>query len=400
MNRETKLRAILQNAPVGLVEIDEHGSIIEYNLVAAQLLSRISQMTPEPGKSLYQMLTVAGISLGERIKRSKACPGLIVSNEMFTLNRAENEDWFFVLTATRMFEGCIIVSIEDVTSRLREEKALQQAEQDKAVAQGKYELASEVLHDIGNAVVGFGSYLTRISRALEQDNSTALANVVVFLKERKEAITAAVGLQKSIALINLIEGVGKVLSSSHVEIKTSVTEQLQIITHIQEILTIQRQYVNGQPIHERKLVNLREIIYDCRSMLLSNLEKKGISLVISAPDQVTIKGDRTKLMQVLLNIFKNSIEAIDECAPAKRIDVRLELSQEKIWLKVKDTGSGFPQEKGETFFKRGFTTKEKGTGLGLYSCRSIVESHGGTITLHSAGIGQGSTVVVQFQNLI
>ena len=79
-------------------------------------------------------------------------------------------------------------------------------------------------------------------------------------------------------------------------------------------------------VHQRKPVNLESLINDCRSMLFASIDKKGIKVKINIkPGNYTIKGDHTKLMQVVLNILKNSIEAIDLNAEEKTIETRVEL---------------------------------------------------------------------------
>ena len=66
-------------------------------------------------------------------------------------------------------------------------------------------------------------------------------------------------------------------------------------------------------------------------------------------------------------------------------------------LKVKDSGHGFDKQKAEQFFKRGFTTKSTGAGMGLYNCKAIVESHEGTIEITSEGEGKGAITTIGFK---
>jgi PAS domain S-box-containing protein len=101
--------------------------------------------------------------------------------------------------------------------------------------------------------------------------------------------------------------------------------------------------------------------------------------------------DAQQLHQVLLNLFKNSLEAMPrggELAVATRVkDGQAEIS-------ISDTGEGMDPNVKAKIFQPYFTTKEKGTGLGLAICRNIVEEHGGCIFADSAP-GQGSTFTIQ-----
>jgi PAS domain S-box-containing protein len=284
------------------------------------------------------------------------------------------------------------------------EQLIQQKEQEmeKAIAQGKFEIASEVLHDIGNALVGFGSYLNRINRALEKDNLETIKNLGVFLTNQQAAIATSIGADKANALVAITSGIVKTQATNKDEINASVKELLHIVSHIQEILNIQRQFVRShEGVHERKPVDLAKIIDDCRSMLFASLDKKGIALKIGiGAGKHIVKGDHTKLMQVMLNILKNSVEAIDYEAADKKITIKLATVDDVTELRIEDNGQGFSAETGDHLFERGFTTKKSGTGLGLYNCKSIIESHTGSFEINSAGAGMGSVSVIRFMNTL
>ncbi|HWZ04796.1 MAG TPA: PAS domain-containing sensor histidine kinase [Mucilaginibacter sp.] len=271
-------------------------------------------------------------------------------------------------------------------------------ELEKAIAQGKFEIASEFLHDIGNAMVGLGSHLNRINRVVDQNNLSNLKSLTLFLKTNQTAIASAIGEPKATALISVTEGFESTQLDNASEIHRSITELLNIITHIQEILNIQRQLVRGHKgAHERKPVNLENILYDCKSMLFANIDKKGIQFNINIlPGSYTIKGDHTKLMQVILNILKNSIEAINMDAPEKSITINMQNTGGAIELIIADNGQGFDVQTAELFFVRGFTTKKNGTGLGLYNIRTIIESHSGSFEISSEGPGCGAVSSIRF----
>jgi PAS domain S-box-containing protein len=287
---------------------------------------------------------------------------------------------------------------EDLKALNRQIERQKEQEMEKAIAQGKFEIASEFLHDIGNAMVGLGSHLNRINSVVDQNNISNIKSLTVFLKTHQAALAEAIGAQKAGALVSITEGIESAQSDNTAEIHKSITELLNIITHIQEILNIQRQLVRGHKgVHERKPVNLENIIYDCRSMLFANIDKKGIHFTINIqPGAYTIKGDHTKLMQVILNILKNSIEAIGPDAAEKSISINMHNDAGALELSIADSGQGFDAKTAELFFVRGFTTKKNGTGLGLYNCRAIIESHSGSFEIKSDGPGCGSVSTIRF----
>jgi len=189
----------------------------------------------------------------------------------------------------------------------------------------------------------------------------------------------------------------KTQKANQEEINRSILEQQNIITTIQEILNIQRQYIAGHESQERKPVNMQDIINDSIAMISESLDTFGIRVSTNADRSLPlIKGDRTKLMQALLSILRNSMEAMDVTAAAKSIQVGLFMNAGKLTVQVKDSGNGFDEANAGDFFCKGFTTKASASGLGLYNCQKIVESHKGVINISSDGIGKGAVTTMEF----
>lgn len=269
---------------------------------------------------------------------------------------------------------------------------------DQAIVRGKFEIASNILHDIGNAVVGFGSYISRIKRSMEQYSPDNLEKLATFFEDQRQALGQVLGDAKANAAITMLKTMSDTHRSSQQEINRSILEQINIITHIQDMLNIQRQYARGHETMEKRPINIRGIIDDCMSMLLASLEKRGITVTLNVADKLPIiNADRTRLMQVILNIFKNSIEAIDMQAAEKKIELSAFLQANFLVIQIQDNGCGFSEETGRKIFERGFTTKSSGSGVGLDSCRAIMEGSGGTIGISSEGPGKGALTTIRFK---
>jgi len=94
---------------------------------------------------------------------------------------------------------------------------------------------------------------------------------------------------------------------------------------------------------------------------------------------VSVTGNRVQLQQVLFNLFTNAIEAM-ESVTNRRMLVRSELGNGEVKVTVEDSGSGIDPKDIDKIFSSFFTTKVEGMGMGLSICRSIVESHGGSLS--------------------
>jgi hypothetical protein len=164
-----KMRAILRYAPVGLVEIDQQGKIFNINIKGDELLGPIFRLTNSKG-NLFPALSFINEELTAKIKNASLEDQLIFQDiYTFKLEEAgELATKHYSIVANVQVDQSVMVSFDDFTERRDKDDAMHEAETEKAVEQGKYEIASDVLHDIGNAIVGFGSYLTRIKRSVQK----------------------------------------------------------------------------------------------------------------------------------------------------------------------------------------------------------------------------------------
>lgn len=136
---------------------------------------------------------------------------------------------------------------------------------------------------------------------------------------------------------------------------------------------------------------LDEIIDKNLLFLHPELEKKGIEVEHNLNGKsFKLEADQSQLYRALLNIFINAIQAMNEGGV---ISIRVEGNRAQWLMEVKDTGCGISRENMKKIFNPFFTTKEKGSGLGLSIVRKIIEGHGGTIALESRE-DEGTTVKV------
>jgi len=104
--------------------------------------------------------------------------------------------------------------------------------------------------------------------------------------------------------------------------------------------------------------------------------------------------DPEKLETVFVNLLVNAIQAIEEKEGKISIEITVDVDDKFAFIAITDTGYGIPGEFLDKIFEPLFTTKRVGTGLGLSSCKNIVEQHGGTITVSSA-LGSGSKFTIK-----
>ncbi len=144
---------------------------------------------------------------------------------------------------------------------------------------------------------------------------------------------------------------------------------------------------------ERKPLSLNEIVMDTLTVLGPEIENRGVLLQEDfAEDLPTAPLDAVQVQQALVNLVKNAIQAMTQ---GGTLSLATLADAEGVWVHVADTGGGIAQEKINRIFQPYFTTKEKGTGLGLMIVQRIVREHGGRIELES-NTGEGTTFRLWF----
>ena len=136
----------------------------------------------------------------------------------------------------------------------------------------------------------------------------------------------------------------------------------------------------------RSPVAINELVCDVVSTSLGELKSRRVSLALQLLDDLPlVQADRVQLQQVLLNLLTNAIDAMAAVTDRPHmLCVRSEHLEDWVLIRVQDSGTGIAPEHAERMFDAFFTTKPNGIGLGLSICRSIVESHGGRLSVFPA----------------
>jgi PAS domain S-box-containing protein len=142
---------------------------------------------------------------------------------------------------------------------------------------------------------------------------------------------------------------------------------------------------------QRELVDVNELIREMFVLLRSEANRHSISIRTElAEDIPKVMADRIQLQQVFMNLMINGIDAMNGTAGKGELTIKSEAGVAQLLISVIDTGVGLPPEQADQIFSAFFTTKDKGTGMGLPISRSIIESHGGRLWATGAS-GQGAT---------
>jgi signal transduction histidine kinase len=140
-------------------------------------------------------------------------------------------------------------------------------------------------------------------------------------------------------------------------------------------------------------VNLAAVVDSALTQMRAKLDGAKVRVARNYIGGPIVLADPEKMRQVFANVLDNAIDALESIAEERRIDLFIENGGGNATVRVRDNGCGIAAEKIERIFNPFFTTKEKGTGLGMAISKKIVEAHQGTIEVDSEA-GRGAEFAI------
>jgi signal transduction histidine kinase len=159
------------------------------------------------------------------------------------------------------------------------------------------------------------------------------------------------------------------------------------INRLDYIITQFLQAIRPAPL-QLKLDSLNAVVEQTLELLQPELDNRGVAVKTKLARGLTATPvDATQLQQVLVNLVKNAMQAMTK---GGTLTLQTGETREGVWVSVADTGGGIPEEQISRIFEPFYTTKKKGSGLGLMIVQRIVRAHEGRIELESH-VGRGTT---------
>jgi two-component system sensor kinase FixL len=347
--REAHLRSILDTVPDAMVVIDEHGIMQSFSAAAERLFGwraeevtgrNVSILMPQPYRDAHDSYLTRYLTTGERriIGIGRVVVGERKDGSTFPMELSVGE---MQSQAERYFTGFIRdLSETQATERRLQDLQAELVHVSRLTALG--EMASALAHELNQPLSAIANYVKGSVRILDQDQPDAakVRNALVLAGD--QALRAG-----------------------------------EIIRRLRDFVS------KGES--ERRVEPLAKLIEEAGALAMIGAKETGVRVTFSLSTATPyVLADKVQVQQVLLNLMRNAIEAMQE-SPRRDLTVTSTPGEDDtVLIQVTDTGPGINPEVAARLFQPFVTSKNNGMGVGLSISRTIIEAHGGRIWAESA----------------
>ena len=341
--RERHFRSILDTVPDAMIVIDEHG-IMQFFTSAAErqfgysepeaIGRNISELMPEPDRSRHDGYLARYLKTGER--------RIIGIGRIVTGMRKDGTTFPMHLTIGEMQSGgqpYFTGFVRDLTEQQQTQARLQ-------------ELQSELVH------VSRLSAMGEMASALAHELNQPLSAISNYMKGSRRLLANSTDVNAP-------------------KIEAALDRAAEQAIRAGDIIRRLRNFV-AREASEKRVESVSKLIEEAGALGLTGAREQGVFLRFNLdPACDLVLADRVQIQQVLVNLFRNALEAMATSTHRELIASNTKAADDMIEIAVSDTGHGFGGDTHANLFQPFFTTKETGMGVGLSISRTIIETHGG-----------------------
>jgi len=232
---------------------------------------------------------------------------------------------------------------------------------------------------------------TCLAESLKKSRASMLAKVVELFHEHQADLAAFLTTDpKGKQVPTYLGKLSEQLISEHQAALQELAALQKNIEHIRDIVTLQQNCAKMSGVTETLKVS--DLVEDVLRVNEHALSRHHIEVVKDIASDLSVTVDRHKTLQILVNLVRNAKQACEAAdSPNKRLTIQANNGDDYVRITVSDTGVGIAPENLNRIFTHGFTTKKDGHGFGLHSGALAAKDMGGTLTVHSDGMGAGAT---------
>jgi signal transduction histidine kinase len=283
--------------------------------------------------------------------------------------------------------------VERRTQQLRE---AQSELLDSARQAGMAEIATNVLHNVGNVLNSVNISADLLTRKLHASKTSGLGKVVQLMNEHRDDLGAFISQDaKGKLLPGYIAQLTDAIAIEQQSMQEELVQLTSSVDHIKDIVSTQQSYA-GAPRVEEPLY-IEQLLEDALRMNAGALTRHNVTVLREYERLPQVMGDKHRILLILINLISNAKQAMSDLPGHSRqltLQVRV-VEDETLHISVKDDGEGIAPENMARLFTHGFTTRKDGHGFGLHSCALAALEMKGRLTVHSDGLGTGAVFTLE-----
>jgi signal transduction histidine kinase len=282
-----------------------------------------------------------------------------------------------------------------VEERTRELKQAQAQLLETARLVGMAEVASNVLHEVGNTLTSLVVSTGQMRDTLATSRGDRVGQVAHLLEENQDRLPDFLTQDpRGRHIVPYLWGLSDRLAKERTAFQQGLKDMASNVERVRSIVALQQTYAKSTLLEEE--CELAGVVEEALRLKQSALRSVGVQVTQTLRPVPRVTVDRHRLLQILLNLLSNAQQALESVAPGqRRLELRLWGDSHWAHLEVEDNGQGIAPEVRKRLFTQGFSTRRDGHGLGLHSSVLAAQLMRGQLTLESPGPGQGATATLK-----
>lgn len=287
----------------------------------------------------------------------------------------------------------------DITQELEMQQALEKAKSnliDASRSAGMAEVATGVLHNVGNVLTSLNVSAAVIATSLQQSKAGSLARLSALLDEHRDDLGRFLTEDpKGSRVLEFIESLSRHALEERDRLLQELASLQANVDHIKEIVTMQQAYATMAGVIEP--LDASMLMEDATRMNAGSLVRHEVMAARDYQVVPPVLAEKAKVLQILVNFIRNAKYACDDGGNSQKlVTLRVEPGRPGfVRLAVQDNGIGIPPENLGRIFEHGFTTRRHGHGFGLHSAFIAAREMKGAVFAESPGPGQGATFTLE-----